>query len=371
MMMISRHNRGFSLIELMIAMVLGLMISAGIFTVFSGNKRSSDLNTAMADMQENARFALNQLSSDIRMAGYQGCKDINSGGANILAVGAPTSNLDNTTAIGYIVSDAGILSPTPPATLPTTSPGNPIPNTHALMLQFGSSATFPLLNNVGGTLPDPTAPITVNITAGISSEPFNIQRGEFAIISNCTGSDLIKVSSADLNPVVAHTNPENIRNWLTHDYLADQNTKFMRFNSNIYYIGDTGSVSANGTMITGLYQQKLPYEVGNPPMLMISGVENLRILFGARTGTNALSFLTPGSTGLRPQDIASIRVGLLMVSENPITEQKDGRTYTLAGQAIIAAEGATATAGTHPRDRRYRQAFNTTVKIRNRRNPNN
>jgi len=44
-----KKNSGFSLIELMIAMVLGLMLSAGIFSVFSGNKRSTDLNSAMAN----------------------------------------------------------------------------------------------------------------------------------------------------------------------------------------------------------------------------------------------------------------------------------------------------------------------------------
>ncbi|MFT6876314.1 MAG: type IV pilus assembly protein PilW [Granulosicoccus sp.] len=369
MRMRTRQNRGFSLIELMIAMVLGLMLSAGIFTVFSGNKRSSDLNTTMADMQENARYALNQLSSDIRMAGYQGCKDINRGSANILAIGAPTNNLKNTVAIGSVVASATVWNPPPPIGLARLA--NVIPNTHALTLQFGSAATFPLLDNVGGSVPDRSDPIPVDTRAGVSSEPFNIQTGEFAIISNCTGSDLIKVSSVGTNGNVAHGNGENISNSLSYDYLADRNTKFMRFNSNIYYVGDTGSVSGDSTMITGLYQQKLPYEDDNPPVLMISGVENMRILFGARTGTNALSFLAPDSVDLRPQDIESIRVGLLMVSEDPINDQLDRRTYTLAGQPIIAATGSTATAGTHPRDRRYRQAFNTTVKIRNRRDLNN
>lgn len=366
MMMQPRHNRGFSLIELMIAMVLGLMLSAGIFTVFNGNKQSSDLNSAMADMQENARFALNQLSADIRMAGYQGCKNISSGSTTILANNAPTTNLENSAAIGSVVgSSATDWIPAPPIQIARL--GNVVPNTHALTLQFGSSATFPLSDNVGGSVPNRTASIPVDGSAGISSEPFNIQTGEFAIISNCTGSDLFQVTAVGNDGSVAHANGVNSSNSLTYDYLADRNTKFMRFNSNIYYIGDTGSVSADGTMVTGLYQQKLPYENDNPPVLMISGVENMRIVFGARTGTNALSFLAPDSADLRPRDIESVRVGLLMVSEDPILAQEDERTYTIAGQAIVAAAGATAAAGTHPRDRRYRQAFNTTVKIRNRR----
>lgn len=363
-MISTRHDRGFSLIELMIAMVLGLMLSAGIFTVFSGNKRSTDLNAAMADMQENARFALNQLSTDIRMAGFQGCKDINRGSTNILAIGAPTDDLQNTAAFGSVVASARGWNPPPPIAQGLLA--NAIPNTHALILQFGSEATFPLAENVGGNQPDRSDPIPVDTKAGISSEPFNIQPGEFAIISNCAGSDLIKVSAVGNDGTVAHAQGENISNSLSYDYLADQNTKFMRFNSNIYYIGDTGSTSGDGTMITGLYQQKLPYEANNPPILMISGVENMRLLFGARTGPDTLSFLEPDSPDLRPQDIESISVGLLMVSENPVSEQLDDRTYLLAGQAITATPGANG----HAVDRRYRQAFNTTVKIRNRRSLN-
>jgi len=364
------NNRGFSLIELMIAMVLGLVLSAGIFAVFNGNKQSSDLNTTMADMQESARFALNKLSSDIRMAGFQGCKDINQGGPDILAVNAPTKNLEMTAATGSVINDSKVWQPAPPINV--TSLGNVIPHTHALTLQFGSEATFPLKEDVGGNVPNRRAAIIVDTSAGISSEPFNIQKGEFAIISNCTGSDLISVSGVNRGTgEVSHANGVNKTDALTFDYFADNSTKFMRFNSNIYYIGDTGSVSADGTTITGLYQQKLPYAANNPPVLMISGVENMRILFGARTGNDSISYFTPNDSDLKSQDIESVKIGLLMVSENQINDQLDERTYTLAGQPIIAASGTSASAGTHPRDRRYRQAFNTTVKIRNRRLHNN
>jgi type IV pilus assembly protein PilW len=366
MMMQTRRDRGFSLIELMIAMVLGLMLSAGIFTVFSGNKQSSDLNTTMADMQESARFAMNQLSSDIRMAGYQGCKDINRGGGNILAVGAPTANLETTAVIGSVVASAEDWQPNPPIAL--TSLKNVVPDTHALTLQFGSPATFPLVEAVGGDVPDRSDPILVNTSEGISSEPFNMKAGEFAIISNCTGSDLIKLTSVAADGTVEHANGENTSNSLSYDYNADKNTKFMRFNSNIYFIGDTGSTSSDGNMIKGLYQQRLPYENNNPPILMISGVENMRILFGMRRGTSGLSFLQPDSADLKTQDIESIRVGLLMVSNEAVTDRLDKRTYTLAGQPILAGDGSL---GTHPTDRRYRQAFNTTVKVRNRRDLNN
>lgn len=371
-MMHPKNNQGFSLIELMVAMVLGLMLSAGIFTVFSGNRQSSDLTTTMADMQENARFALNQLSSDIRMAGFQGCNDIGRGGPTILANNAPTSNLALTATTGSLINSASNW--TPESALGPAIPAqnqNAIPGTHALSLQFGSAASYSLTQHVGnGGVPNRSANIRVDISDGASSEPFNMQAGEFAIISNCIGADLIQmtsVNSGGTEAEIGHANSGNSSDLLSIDYLDHPSTKFMRFNSNVYYVGDTGTTAADGSPITGLYKQTLPYEAGNPPILMVPGVENMRILFGVRTGTNMVRFVEPNGAGMDPASIESIRIGLLMVSEQEIAESEDNKTYSLAGQQVVAAAGAVAGGNTHPIDNRFRLAFNTTVKIRNRR----
>ena len=84
-------------------------------------------------------------------------------------------------------------------------------------------------------------------------------------------------------------------------------------------------------------------------------------------GTNMTRFVEPDGAGMDPVNIESIRIGLLMVSEQEIAEAEDDKTYSLAGQQIVAAAGAVAGGNTHPRDNRFRLAFNTTVKIRNRR----
>lgn len=66
-------SRGFSLVELMVAMVLGLILLAGVVNVFVGNLQTFSTNSGVARLQENARFALSELARDIRMAGYRGC----------------------------------------------------------------------------------------------------------------------------------------------------------------------------------------------------------------------------------------------------------------------------------------------------------
>jgi type IV pilus assembly protein PilW len=70
---------GFTLIELMVAMVLGLLVAAGIVTVFLSTSNNNRVQTQLANLQEEGRFAIIQISADLRMANGQYCS--NSGGA--------------------------------------------------------------------------------------------------------------------------------------------------------------------------------------------------------------------------------------------------------------------------------------------------
>lgn len=69
------HEAGLSLIELMIALTLGLLLSAGVITVFITAKQDYQTQDAISQVQENARFSLEFLSRDVRMAGYSGCSN--------------------------------------------------------------------------------------------------------------------------------------------------------------------------------------------------------------------------------------------------------------------------------------------------------
>lgn len=70
-----RSSRGFSLIELMIAVVLGAALLFGVIQIFDSNKQSSRLQHAFVEVQEAGRIAADLLARDIRMADYWGCTD--------------------------------------------------------------------------------------------------------------------------------------------------------------------------------------------------------------------------------------------------------------------------------------------------------
>lgn len=64
---------GFSLIELMIAMLLGLIVIGGVISVFLAGQRSYVTNTALEDVQDGSRIAFEMMARDIRDAGLTGC----------------------------------------------------------------------------------------------------------------------------------------------------------------------------------------------------------------------------------------------------------------------------------------------------------
>ena len=67
-----RAQAGASLIELMISITLGLILLAGLATLFSQSSQSShELRRAAAQI-ENGRYAIDTLTQDLQLAGFLG-----------------------------------------------------------------------------------------------------------------------------------------------------------------------------------------------------------------------------------------------------------------------------------------------------------
>ncbi|MBO9662413.1 PilW family protein [Dokdonella sp.] len=77
---------GFSLLEIMIALTLGLLLSIGIVTLFSGTSRTNKLQDGLARLQENGRFAVTRMEQDLRMFGGQYCSNTTGASAPDTAV---------------------------------------------------------------------------------------------------------------------------------------------------------------------------------------------------------------------------------------------------------------------------------------------
>ena len=78
-MRIKAHNKGFGLIEIMIALVLGLVLVLGITQIFASSRQTSMVQDASARLQEDARYVLTRMTQELRMAGMFGCLSLASG----------------------------------------------------------------------------------------------------------------------------------------------------------------------------------------------------------------------------------------------------------------------------------------------------
>lgn len=66
----ARRQSGLSLIEMMIALVLGLIVVSAVINVYSGSTRSARFSEGLRTMQENGRHGIASLKRGIRLAGY-------------------------------------------------------------------------------------------------------------------------------------------------------------------------------------------------------------------------------------------------------------------------------------------------------------
>lgn len=69
----SHDARGFTLVELMISLVLGLVVVGAAIGMFLSNKDSYRTGVALGQVQENSRIAFELLARDLRQAGITGC----------------------------------------------------------------------------------------------------------------------------------------------------------------------------------------------------------------------------------------------------------------------------------------------------------
>lgn len=113
------RSRGFTLIELMVAMLLGLIVIGGVISVFLAGQQTYRANEALGDVQDGSRTSFEILTRDLRYAGYTGCDNGNGRVANALNNttlwytnwGVPLQGFDDATADPALTGITGAGAP--------------------------------------------------------------------------------------------------------------------------------------------------------------------------------------------------------------------------------------------------------------------
>jgi type IV pilus assembly protein PilW len=126
--------RGFTLIELMIAMLLGWVVISGVTSIFIANQRAYKTNEALSDVQEGSRIGFEMLARDVRGAGLTGCDSTSGRVSNVLNGGSTNWYADWANALhGYDNSD------TDPAVTTGTGAGQRVTGTDSLHIVSAGS----------------------------------------------------------------------------------------------------------------------------------------------------------------------------------------------------------------------------------------
>lgn len=363
MQITQRKMRGFTIIELMVAITISALILGVLTQVYAGAKRSYRVAEALSRMQENGRYAMDYLARDIRLAGYTGCVSGNTAVNNIAQAVTGWSPLNTTTSPitlqGIEGYEASLVSPS------AITGGST--KTDAVLVQFFSPSSAKLVH------PSPT-----NANIKINSNALNFQANEVLVVTDCAFADILKatsVSSSGSPVTIAHAKSTNTSTTTSKEY--GQNAEVMRMQSNVYYI-DTGAYGGPSLMRRRLGSfnnldntQSCTNATASTTQgfcveEIAEGVEDLQLLYGVDTNTDlsADKFVAASSVAAAEwANVVSVRVNLLVRSVETNVSPEANTTYPVSQIPLLNGAAPAITTAT---SRAFRRVYTDTIVLRNR-----
>ena len=322
---IKRLN-GFTLVEIMVAMVLSLILGVAIVTVFVNNSHSFSQDDNVMRMQDDARFALQQIAFDLSMAGHY---------AELLSPSAVTP--DANLAIGMDCGPATVANWTYMTTQPAT--GDSLSLT---AIDNGTSAQ--VVANHSCFLADEVAPGTdvVSIKRVAGAETAVFRDGGIYLRTNGTVGLLYREPLTG-TPAVP---------------IAIPRTEW-EYRPAIYYVRQYAY--ALGDDIPTLCRKVLG---GAGPAMMTeciaTGIEDLQIEYGIDTsGDGNPNSYVSAPTLAELQNVVSARVYLLARTTDIDVRHTNQKTFSIGNAPDYT-----------PNDSFHRRVYSTTVAIQNIRSMN-
>lgn len=343
-MTMQRRQRGLTLVELLIAVAIGVLLLLGISLLFSQNRQSFRQNEEIARIQENARFAIAELSKDLAMAGF--FAEIVDGAAITVDASAAANAADCGPGAPWLYDFTnGLLDGAVRIADQVTAP-----NGADVQARFSciDAATFRAGTDVIG----------LRRTSGVAS----FWEADGGVSPACVGlripDGVACVNAVPARAILVRENGSQAVLYHGATALAAPTRPFedWEYTPRIYYVRN---VDVGGNAIPTLCRRRLDNTVAGPQPLveecLVSGVENFQVELGVDTDGDgaANSYVSnPGAGDL--ERAVSVRVYLLMRALQPDVGYTDERQYAL-GNVVIPATN----------DRFHRRVYTATVTMRN------
>lgn len=342
---VSSAQKGFGLIELMIAMTISLILLAGVVQIYSNSKQTYRSQEANSRLQESGRTAIAILQRDIRSAGFQGCRSMSAVTPSVIASG-PIPTIDASTIIRGYEGSSGNWTPALPATLGTVTS-----NTDVVTIQRAS--------NCGASLTGNMTAVNANVQIN-SSNACGFSANQVLVISDCVSVDIFRTSgvssgTAGIESIAHAANVNGGKVNLSKPYGNDSN--LLGFSSPTYFI----ATGANGQPSLWRFDNTSAPAAGVNPIELVNNVADMQIEYGVddRNQIDGITNFYTTADNIFPVGgnndwdlVTSVRITLLIQSPSDnITTQAQTYTYN---RATVTAP-----------DRRIYRVFTTTISLRN------
>lgn len=314
-----KYQNGFSVVEVMIAMLLSMALAGGIISVFVNNSYSFNQDENIGRMQDDARFALREIAFDISMAGHYADlhipDSVSYDGALAIATPCGPAGQDN-----WIYR--------------TTEAGNSL-SIMAIDNATNAAASAAHSCFVGGEILDGTDVVAIKRVAGAETTPS--ANGAY-LRTNGTVGVLFSGIEPTASPLPPIAPP-----------FAD-----WAFRPSIYYIRQYADTP--GDDIPTLCRKAL--SGAGPSMTtecLATGIENLQIEYGidmSQDGHPNVYLTNPTLTQM--QDVVAARIFLIARTTDIDTRYVNNKTYSISNAPDVI-----------PGDSFHRRVFSTSVSIQN------
>ncbi len=303
-------NRGFSLIELMLALALGVVITSGIVQLFVGNNQTYTTLQGQSRLIEGARYALDFVSESARAGGYFGCdpdldkryttlnQDLdNTFEMNLLQ---PISGFDyvgggGTSMTDWMPSAASLPRVGAATTTPVPANGlnfaNIAPDSDILAVR----RVDPPGERISAIVQPDANPVVIEDDGNVT-----FAANDFAVISDCEQASVFRITGVnDLGGTIELNRAENtgpgsaIFQNRAGATLSEQNvaygaatnsqgTTVARLFTEVYFIADSASTNNRGQTPLSLWRKS----GAAAPVELVEGIEDLQLWFGIDSTPN-------------------------------------------------------------------------------------
>src|SRR6266853_1099967 len=301
-----RAVAGLTLVELLVAMTIGLVLIAGATQVYVDSHAAYAVNETTARLQENARYAISVLEPDIRMSGYWGL----------------TNRADGIVGIALLPTDAQLALGAPAAST--------------------CGVNFPLLLGfpVQGTNDSYTATCAANSAAMPNADTITVRRASAVTVPATSAYGPLRICTTRTSGVLVTVISGST-------FCQDVNAEIYNLIVNLYYVDQSSSQAG----VPSLRRKALNAGPAFQDDEIVPGVEDLQVQYGVdlsggfgaaseyvNAGAALTNLLTPPPPAI-PAQIVAVRIWLLVRSDSPESGFTDDRTYEYGDRLLPGTTG--------------------------------